>query len=106
MGAGGADSLVRQPPRGASPWKPWLRLSQALISAVPVPDPEAERSRRRIRIPGELPSPLDPRASLRFLRSRLDAGEEDYVPQLRDVGGGHLVAEHDPLDRLLARAEG
>ena len=80
--------------------------TQALISAVPVPDPEAERSRRRIRIPGELPSPLDPRASLRFLRSRLDAGEEDYVPQLRDVGGGHLVAEHDPLDRLLARAEG
>ena len=79
--------------------------TQALISAVPIPDPEAERARARIRIPGELPSPLDPRASLRFLPSKLRDGEEAvYVPRLDDVGGGHLVAEHDPLERLLRRA--
>ncbi|MBR9891114.1 oligopeptide ABC transporter ATP-binding protein OppD [bacterium] len=79
--------------------------TQALISAVPIPDPEAERARARIRIPGELPSPLDPRASLRFLPSKLRDGEEAvYVPRLDDVGGGHLVAEHDPLERLLGRA--
>ncbi len=81
--------------------RPQHPYTQALISAVPIPDPEAERARTRIRIPGELPSPMDPRASLRFLPSRLADQGEVYVPQLRDMGGGHLVAEHDPLDSLL-----
>lgn len=76
--------------------------TQALISAVPIPDPELERSRERIRIPGELPSPLDPKASLRFLPSRLKAGDHDYTPPLNQVAPGHWVAEHDPLDVILA----
>lgn len=79
--------------------------TQALISAVPIPDPEVERNRKRITIPGELPSPLDPKAALRFLPSRLARGEVDYVPRLDAVGPGHWVAEHDPLEQILASGE-
>ncbi|MBV7407785.1 dipeptide ABC transporter ATP-binding protein [Maritimibacter sp. DP1N21-5] len=78
--------------------------TKALISAVPIPDPELERSRERIRIPGELPSPLDPKAALRFLPSKLAAGQDDYTPRLEQVAPGHWVAEHDPLEAILASA--
>ncbi|WP_116598015.1 ABC transporter ATP-binding protein [Primorskyibacter marinus] len=81
--------------------RPRHPYTQSLISAVPVPDPAVERARERIRLPGELPSPLDTRASLRFLPSKLAAGEDEYVPQLDEVSEGHLVAEHDPLDRIM-----
>jgi len=86
----------------ATPQHPYTR---ALISAVPVPDPVQERARQRISLPGDLPSPLDPKAALRFLPSRLDAGELDYAPKLEEVEPGHWVAEHDPLEVILARAE-
>lgn len=76
--------------------------TQALISAVPIPDPAVERTRTRLKIPGELPSPLDPRAALRFLPSKLEAGVVDYIPRLQQPEPGHFVAEHDPLDRILA----
>jgi oligopeptide/dipeptide ABC transporter ATP-binding protein len=85
--------------------RPRHPYTQSLISAVPIPDPEAERSRQRIRLPGELPSPMDPRAALRFLPSRLAAGDTDYTPRLQEVAPGHLVAEHDPLERILAGEE-
>ncbi|WP_435311964.1 ABC transporter ATP-binding protein [Primorskyibacter sedentarius] len=82
--------------------RPLHPYTQSLISAVPIPDPAVERTRQRIRLPGELPSPLDTRAALRFLPSKLAAGEDDYVPQLDEVSEGHLVAEHDPLDQIIA----
>ena len=77
--------------------------TRSLISAVPVPDPRVERTRQRIRIPGELPSPLDPGARLRFLPSMRDTKGRDYEPRLEQVAPGHWVAEHDPLERLLAQ---
>ena len=76
----------------------------ALISAVPIPDPRIERSRTRTKLPGELPSLLDPGAALRFLPSRLARGERNYVPRLMQVAPDHYVAEHDPLADLLAVA--
>ncbi len=78
--------------------------TQALISAVPVPDPRIERTRTRIKLPGELPSPLDPGAALRFLPSKLATGDRAYVPELSQVAPDHYVAEHDPLSDLLAKA--
>ncbi|MCL4157658.1 UNVERIFIED_CONTAM: hypothetical protein GTU68_002126 [Idotea baltica] len=76
-----------------SPQHPY---TQALISAVPIPDPKVERSRKRVKLKGDLASPLDPTAALRFLPSKLHAGELDYVPQLLEQTPGHFVAEHEP----------
>ncbi len=79
----------------ASPLHPYTR---ALLAAAPVPDPAVERSRVRVRLTGEPPSPLDPLAALRFMPSRLPAGPGDpaYAPLLIEAAPGHLVAEHDP----------
>ena len=49
-----------------------------------------------MRLDGEPPSPLDPRAPLRFLPSKLDV-EPPYVPKLIEVEPGHLVSEFDPV---------
>ena len=77
--------------------------TKSLISAVPIPDPKVERTRERLKIPGELPSPLNPRAALRFLPSKLDAEDLGYIPQLLEVAPGHMVAEHDSLETIMAR---
>ena len=77
-----------------SPQHPY---TQALISAVPIPDPTVERTRARVKLPAELPSALDPATALRFLPSRLRAGNTLYMPKLLEVSPGHFVAEHDPV---------
>ena len=64
-----------------------------LLSAVLSPDPRLERQRKRELLAGDLPSPLDPRAQLTFLKSRLD--QPDYRPRLIEEAPGHFVAEHD-----------
>jgi oligopeptide transport system ATP-binding protein len=71
--------------------------TKALISAVMVPDPKAERARTRRLLTGELPSPLDTRSALMFLKSKRidDPDAEQYVPKLIEVAPGHFVAEHD-----------
>jgi oligopeptide/dipeptide ABC transporter ATP-binding protein len=73
--------------------------TQALISAVLIPDPKLERAKPRRLLPPELPSPLDSRSALMFLKSkRIDDPEaEQYRPRLIEVAPGHLVAEHDPV---------
>jgi oligopeptide/dipeptide ABC transporter ATP-binding protein len=73
--------------------------TKALISAVPIPDPIAERAKPRRILPAELPSPLDTRSPLMFLKSKRidDPDAEQYRPKLLEVAPGHFVAEHDPL---------
>ena len=73
--------------------------TRALLTAAPIPDPAQERSRQRVRLTGEPPSPFDPLSGLRFLPSRLPAQPSDpiYVPQLREVEPGHRVAEFDAV---------
>lgn len=72
--------------------------TQGLIAAVPNADPRGERARERVKLTGDLPSPLDSRAALRFLKSKLvdDPNVDQYQPQLVKVGQDHWVAEHDP----------
>jgi oligopeptide/dipeptide ABC transporter ATP-binding protein len=67
--------------------------TRALLSAVLSPDPRRERARKRELLTGDLPSPLDPRAQLTFLKSRLNT--PDYRPRLEEVAPRHFVAEHD-----------
>jgi len=78
----------------AHPQHPYTK---ALLSAAPIPDPAVERTRVRVRLSGEPPSPMDPRSALRFLPSRLsvDPQAETYRPELREVSPGHLVSEFD-----------
>ncbi len=73
--------------------------TRALLSAVPTPDPRQERARKRALLTGDLPSPLDSRAPLAFLKSRRrdDPQAEQYRPLLLEVSPGHFVAEHDPI---------
>jgi oligopeptide/dipeptide ABC transporter ATP-binding protein len=78
----------------AAPRHPYTR---ALLSAAPIPDPAIERSRKRVKLTGDPPSPLDPKSAFRFLPSRapVDANAPFAVPELREIEPGHFVAEFE-----------
>lgn len=70
--------------------------TQALLSAVPVPDPNASKNNKRITLEGDIPSPIDPPPGCRF-KGRCKqvmpiCGEQD--PELKEVKPGHFVACH------------
>ena len=70
--------------------------SQALLSAVPIPDPAEEAQKKRIIISGDVPSPIDSPKGCKFATRCPHATARcmEERPQLKDAGGGHLVACH------------
>jgi oligopeptide/dipeptide ABC transporter ATP-binding protein len=68
--------------------------TQALLSAVPIPDPFVEEQRKRIFLEGDVPSPINPPAGCTF-HPRCDraTGEcKDVIPSLRQIRRDHKVA--------------
>lgn len=85
---GPADAVIKEP---LHPY------TQALISALPVPDPQTARSRKALLLQGEPPSPINPPPGCRFyprcpyfIKGKCDREE----PQLKEVKSGRYVACH------------
>ena len=78
--------------------KPLHPYTKALLSAIPIPDPkiEQERDAKKIRLEGEVPSPINSPAGCKF-QGRCKCAMpicRQEMPKLRDIGGGHFVACH------------
>ena len=93
--------LVEVGPPEAIYEKPGHPYTRALLSAVPIPDPKAERRRRRVILTGDVPSPANPPDGCRFhtrcwLYERLGRPEQCRTvdPELRVVGTDHQAACH------------
>lgn len=75
---------------------PMHPYTQALLSAIPVPDPKITRGKKRIVLEGEIPSPIDPPPGCRF-KGRCKFAKpicSEITPELKDIGSDHFVACH------------
>ncbi|MCI8638415.1 MAG: ATP-binding cassette domain-containing protein [Coprococcus sp.] len=70
--------------------------TEALMSSIPIPDPETEREKKRINIEGEIPSPINPKPGCRFASRCRYATDQcrQETPEFRMVGPDHYAACH------------
>jgi len=80
--------------------RPIMPYTEALLSAVPIPDPDLAEKRERIVLEGDVPSPINPPSGCRFHPRCRYATEvcTQVEPPLVDYGNGHLAACHHPLN--------
>jgi len=80
--------------------RPIMPYTEALLSAVPVPDPDLAAARERIVLVGDVPSPINPPSGCRFHPRCRYATQvcAEIEPPLVDYGNGHLAACHHPLN--------
>jgi len=80
--------------------RPIMPYTEALLSAVPIPDPDLSDKRERIVLEGDVPSPIHPPSGCRFHPRCRYATEvcSQIEPPLVDYGNGHLAACHHPLN--------
>jgi oligopeptide/dipeptide ABC transporter ATP-binding protein len=100
MYLGKAAELAPRNELYASPKHPY---TGALLTAVPIPDPELGRQRQRLVLEGDVPNPINPPSACNFHPRcpRFHEGHCDVeTPELRPMNGaGHIAACHYPLER-------
>ncbi|WP_461613190.1 ABC transporter ATP-binding protein [Clostridium sp. Marseille-QA1073] len=76
--------------------KPLHPYTQALLSAIPIPDPEVERGKKRIQLEGEVPSPINPKPGCRFAARCRYAKPicSEKLPEFKEIEPKHFVACH------------
>ncbi|WP_366924563.1 ATP-binding cassette domain-containing protein [Metallumcola ferriviriculae] len=77
--------------------------TKALLSAIPIPDPDRAAAKQRQRLAGEMTSVISPASGCSFVNRCPIAKDicKNKTPALKDAGGGHLVACHFPGNLLL-----
>jgi oligopeptide transport system ATP-binding protein len=80
--------------------RPIMPYTEALLSAVPIPDPDLAEKRERIVLEGDVPSPINPPSGCRFHPRCRYATEicHQVEPPLVDYGNSHFAACHHPLN--------
>lgn len=89
-------NLVEVSPSDEMYENPLHPYTKALLSAIPIPDPDYSLSNNREILEGDVPSPINPPSGCRF-RTRCKFAAEKcskVVPTMKDAGDGHMVACH------------
>jgi peptide/nickel transport system ATP-binding protein len=94
-------AVMEMGPTAALFQPPFHPYTEALLSAVPLPDPSIRQE--RIRLEGEIPSPINPKPGCRFAsRCPRKVGSicETEPPPQQQAGDGHMIFCHIPLAQL------